>query len=49
MMGALKMEWRTAEEVHGSSPFFTNDDFLVVWEFELLLKKEEETLEHHGS
>jgi hypothetical protein len=27
MMGALKMEWRTAKEVHGSSPFFTNEIF----------------------
>jgi len=35
--------------VGGSSPFFVDDDFLAAWEFELLLQKEEETLEHYGS
>jgi hypothetical protein len=29
-MGAFKMEWRIAKEMHGFSPFFTSDDFLVV-------------------
>ncbi len=33
----------------GSSPLFVNDDLLVTREFELLLQKEEETLEHYGS
>ncbi len=35
--------------VGGSSPFFANDDLLAAQEFELLLQKEEETLEHYGS
>jgi hypothetical protein len=35
--------------VGGSSPFFGNDDLLMAWEFELLLQKEEKTLEHYGS
>jgi hypothetical protein len=35
--------------VGGSSPLFVNDDLLVTREFELLLQKEEETLEHYGS
>jgi len=33
----------------GSSPFFVDDDLLVTWEFELLMQKEEETLERYGS
>jgi hypothetical protein len=49
MMGVLKMEWGTAEKVHGSSPFFIIDGFQAVWEFELILKKKEKTLEHYGS
>jgi hypothetical protein len=35
--------------VGGSSPFFVDDDFLMTWEFELLLQKEEETFKHYGS
>jgi hypothetical protein len=35
--------------VQWSSPFFVDDDLLVTWEFELLMQKEEETLEHYGS
>jgi hypothetical protein len=41
-------DWRSVW-VGGFSPFSTDDDLLVVWEFELLLQKEEETLEHYGS
>jgi hypothetical protein len=52
-MGTFKMEWRIGEEmcewVGRSSPFFVNNNFLVAWEFELLLQKKEETLEHYGS
>jgi len=41
-------DWRSVW-VGGFSPFSIDDDLLVVWEFELLLQKEEETLEHYGS
>jgi hypothetical protein len=34
--------------VGGFSPFFANDDLLVAKEFELLLQKKEEILEHYG-
>jgi len=51
MMGALKMEWKTKKSVWvgGSSPFSIDNDFMAAWEFELLLQKKEETLEHYGS
>ncbi len=42
--GLKKSVW-----VSGFSPFFVNNDLLAAWEFELLLQKEEETLEHYGS
>ncbi len=35
--------------VGGCSPFFVDDDFIAAWEFELLLEKEDETLEHYGN
>jgi hypothetical protein len=35
--------------VGGCLPFFVDDDFMAVWEFELLLEKEDETLEHYGN
>jgi hypothetical protein len=35
--------------VGGSSPFFVDNDLLATWEFELLLQKQEEILEHYGS
>jgi hypothetical protein len=35
--------------VGGFSPFFANDDLLATWEFEIMLQKEEETLEQYGS
>jgi len=42
-------DWRRNVWVGGFSPFFVNNKFLVAWEFELLLQKEEETLEHYGN
>ncbi len=33
----------------GSAPFFVDDALMVAWEFELLLEKEDETLEHYGN
>jgi hypothetical protein len=35
--------------VGGSSPFSFDNDFMVTWEFELLLQKEEKILEHYGN
>ncbi len=35
--------------VGGSSPFFVDNDLLTTLEFELLLQKHEEILEHYGS
>ncbi len=47
-MGVLKMEWRIEKEVcEWVSPFSFDNDRLMAWEFELLLQKEEETLEHY--
>jgi hypothetical protein len=52
MMGALKMEWRIGKKMCGwvsLHHFFVDDDLMVAWEFELLLQKEDETLEHYGN
>ncbi len=35
-------------QVGGSSPFFVDDDLMATREFEVLLQKEDETLEHYG-
>jgi len=35
-------------QVGGSSPFFVDDDLMAAREFEVLLQKEDETLEHYG-
>ncbi len=50
-MCVLKMEWKIREKVcgGGSSPFFVDDDLMVAWEFELLLQKKYEILEHYGN
>ncbi len=41
------MEYRRKNvQVGGSSPFFVDDDLMVAWEFEVLLQKEDETLEN---
>jgi hypothetical protein len=42
-------EWKRSVWVNGFSPFSFDNDILVAWEFELLLQKEEETLEHYGN
>ncbi len=32
-----------------SLPFFIDDDLMAAWEFEILLQKKDETLEHYGN